>query len=171
MIKDKKLFGMIHIMDIIWAVLLVILVFAAVQFSIPTEVNARTGDITLRYTIELGERVGEDGRRRLARDGFHENVKIGQLLFDGVHGQEIGRIVDVYTRTFQVDAFDEDRQTFRRAEVQGLEYVYIVVEAPAQVSSYETLIGVVPVQVGRVVFVRSKYFAGEGFVVAMEFDQ
>ena len=167
--KHFKLFGFINILDILWVVMLVALVFGAVQFSIPREVSARTGDVTLRYTIELGERQGDDGQRRLSLEGFHENVQIGETLFDGLAGQEIGRIVDVYTLPFHVDAFEAASGTFRRAGVEGLEYVYIVVEANAQVNEYETLIGHFSVGVGRVAFVRSKYFAGEGFITAVEF--
>lgn len=166
--KNKKLFGVIHILDILWAVLLIVLVFAAIQFSMPRQVSARTGDVLLRYTIELGGAIGEDGAMRLAPAGFHENIQIGEALFDGTTGQQIGRIVYVYAEPFTIDSFDEDSGTFRRARVAGLEYVYIIVEAGAQVSDYETLIGNVPIQVGRVVFIRSKYFAGEGFITAME---
>ena len=166
--KNQKLFGIIHILDILWAVLLVALVFAAAQFSMPRQVSARAGDVTLRYTIELGGAQGEDGELRLSPEGFHENVQIGEAVFDGIMGQEIGRIVDVYSKPFAVDAFDDSDNTFRRVEVDGLEYVYIIVEAHAQVDAYETLIGQVPIQVGRVVFIRSKYFAGEGFITAME---
>lgn len=167
--SEMKLFGKLHIVDILWALILVLLVFAAVQFSIPTEVSARQGDITIRYTIELGERVGQDGRRRLARTGFHENIRVGETVFDGINGQNIGTIVQVYALPFLIDTFDEDEGVIRRVPVDGFEYVYIVVEARAQVCDYETLVGVVPIQVGRAAFVRSKHFAGEGFVIAIEY--
>ena len=166
--KNGKILGFIHIIDILMAILLIALIFGAVQFAIPREVSARTGDVLLRYTIELGERVGEDGRRRLSPAGFHENIQIGEPIFDGIMGQEIGRIVNVYALPFQVDVFDEESRTFVRAYVDGLEYVYIVVEAHAQVNNYETLIGHFSVGVGRPAFIRSKYFAGEGFIIAVD---
>ena len=173
-LRNGKIFGMIHILDITFVAILIAVIFFAVQFAIPREVSARaagwsgTGEVLLRYTIELGERIGEDGRRRLAPEGFHENIHIGETLFDGLMGQEIGRIIDVYTLPFQIDVFDEDSGIFRRTEVPGLEYVYIVVEARAQVSDYETLIGHFSVGVGRPAFIRSKHFASEGFIIAME---
>ena len=166
--KNGKIFGIIHIMDILWGFLLAALIFGAMQFSVPRQVNARTGDVLLRYTIELGGRRTEEGVLRLAHEGFHKNVRVGETLFDGLRGQEIGQIVDVYARPFQIEAFDKTYGVFRQAEVEGLEYVYIVVEALAQVSDYETLIGQFPASVGRVVFVMSRYFAGEGFITSIE---
>ena len=166
--KNGKIFGRIHIADILIAALIVILVFGAVQFAVPREVSARTGDLMIRYTIEFGERVGEDGRRRLSAAGFHENVIIGEPVFDGIMGQHIGYIVDVYALPFQVDTFNEETGTILRAEVDGLEYTYIVIEASASVGIYETLIGNFSVGVGRPAFIRSRRFAGEGFIIAVD---
>jgi len=166
--RSKKLFGLIHVADILWAVLIVVLVFGAMQFSAPQEVSARAGDVTVRYTIELGDRRNAAGERRLAWEGFHENVHVGETLFDAQMGFVIGTVVDVYARPFYVDAFDENSGAIRRARVDGLEYVYIVVEARAQISDYETLIGSHPIAVGRDIMVRNKHFASEGFVITIE---
>ena len=169
--KNGKIFGKIHTADIFIAVLLIVFVFGAVQFAVPREVRARAGDVLIRYTVELGERVGEDGRRRKSPAGFHENIQIGEPVFDSIMGQYIGRIVDVYALPFQIDVYDYDKGVIVRSEVDGLEYTYIVIEARAGVSMYETLIGNFSVGVGRPAFIRSRYFAGEGFIVAIDKDR
>jgi len=166
--SSKKLFGLIHVADILWVILIAVLVFGAMQFSAPQEVSARAGDVTVRYTIEIGDRRNAAGERRLAWEGFHENVLIGETLFDAQMGFPIGTIVDVYARPFYVDALDESSGIIRRTRVEGLEYTYIVVEARAQISDYETLIGSHPIAVGRDIMVRNKYFASEGFVITIE---
>ena len=165
--RPGKLFGPIHIADIFWLILLVALIFGAARFSIPREVNAQTGAATIQYTIELGERW-DGNARRVIQAGFHENIQIGEPIFDSLRGIHIGTIIDVYTKPFRVESFDEADNIIRRPEVEGLEFVYIVVEARAQISEYETLIGLCPVSVGREAYIRSKYFAGAGYIIAME---
>ncbi|MCL2016609.1 MAG: DUF4330 domain-containing protein [Defluviitaleaceae bacterium] len=166
---NGKIFG-VHLMDIIWLALLVLLIFGATQLAVPRQVQAQTGDFRIRYTIELGNRERDDGRRLLATDGFYQNIQIGDTLTEAAMGQEIGRIVDVYALPFEISAFNEQTGTFQLATVDGLELVYIVVESYATVTEYETLIGHFSVGVGRGVAVRSKFFAGEGFITAVEFD-
>ncbi|MCL1987082.1 MAG: DUF4330 domain-containing protein [Firmicutes bacterium] len=167
---NNKIFGVVHLMDIIWLTLLVLLIFGATQLAVPRQVQARTGDFRIRYTIEIGNRERDDGRLLTAPAGFHQNVQIGEILTEGAMGQEIGRIVDVYALPFEVTAFNEDTGTFQTTTVDGLELVYVVVESYANVTEFETLIGQFSVGVGRVVAVRSKFFAGEGFITAVEFD-
>ena len=166
--KGFKLFGLIHLADILWVMLIVLIILAASIFSMPREANARQGNATIRFTIELGERRTEGGNRILQPAGFHENIRIGEPIFDSVTGIHIGTIVDVYALPYKVEAFDEAAGIIRRTEVEGLEYVYIVVEAPATISEYETLVGNFPVSVGRGAYVRSKYFAGAGYIILLE---
>ncbi|MCL2420518.1 MAG: DUF4330 domain-containing protein [Defluviitaleaceae bacterium] len=165
--RPGRLFGTIHVADIFWLLLIAALIFGGIRLSVPREVSAQSGDATIQYTIELGERW-DGNARRVIQTGFHENIRIGEPIFDSLRGVRIGTIVDVYTRPFQVDAFDEATGTIRRADVDGLEFVYIIVEAHAQISDYEVLIGSFPVSVGREAYVRSKYFAGAGYIVAVE---
>lgn len=157
-----------HIADVVLLLLIAVIVFALVQFSMPREVNARQGDATLRYTIELGERFDGDIRRVITA-GFHEGIRVGEPIFDSQRGLHIGTIVDVYAVPFTVEAFDEENNIIRQAVVEGLEFVHVVVEAPATVTLYETLIGAFPVAVGREAYVRAKHFAGIGYIVAMDF--
>lgn len=169
-----KLFGIIHVGEILWVVLITALVFGAIQFSVPRRVDATvggtgtTGGPVVRYTIELGERRDQNNTRRVPQSGFHENVQIGEHIFDAMRGIHIGTIVDVYAMPFTVEAFDEANNIIRQAPVPGLEFVYIVVEANVQITDYEMLVGLFPVSVGRSAYVRSKYFAGSGYIVSLE---
>jgi len=164
--KNYKLFGVLHLADIIWIVLLIALVPMAIRFSIPREVGAQTGDNIVRFTIEIGERPTEGIRP--PRAGFYQNIRRGEPIFDSSVGLYLGTIVDVYARPFQVDTFDKSSDTIRQIDVEGLELVYIVVESSVTISDYETLIGNFPISVGRAAFVRSKDFAGAGYIISME---
>ena len=167
--KDKfKLFGIIHIADIFMAMAMVALVFGAMQFTAPRQVSARAGDVIIRYTIQFGDVRSQGGHRMPIAEGFHEIIQIDQPLFDGARGQYVGTIIDVFAKPYYVEAPDEAAGAFRRTRVEGLEFVYVVVEAPAQISSNSTFIGPNQISVGREIGVRSRDFAGRGFVVSME---
>ena len=164
--KNFKLFGVLHFADIMWILLLLALIPAAVRFSVPREVGAHTGDTLVRFTIELGERAAEGVMA--PREGFHENIRIGQPIFDSSVGTHLGTIVDVYALPFETAVYNENTGRFRQTTVEGLEFVYIVVEASVNINDYETLIGNFPISVGRAAFVRSKDFAGAGYIISME---
>ena len=159
--KKYRLFGIIHAADIIWLGLVAVLVYGAMHFAQPVGLRAGQGDVTVRYTIELGMLY-------IIPEGFHKTIPLGDYVFDGIRGANIGTVVDVFARQNQSLVFDEDENIVRSMPVAGQELLYIVVEAPAVVSDFETTIGLYPIAVGRPVAVRSKHFAGEGFIISIE---
>ena len=167
--KDKfKLFGIIHLADILMAIVMVALVFGAMQFSAPRQVSARAGDVMIRYTIQFGDVRSQGGHRMPIAEGFHKNIQADEPLFDGARGLYVGTIVDIFAKPYYVEAPNEAYGVFSRTRVEGLEFVYVVVEAPAQIGSNFTLIGQNQISVGREIGVRSRDFAGRGFVVSIE---
>ena len=164
--RDFKLFGVLHLADIMWIVLLIALIPVGIRFSMPREVAAHTGDTVVRFTVELGARPA-DGVQA-PRAGFYQNITIGDPVFDGSIGLHLGTIVDAYAQPFQTRVFNEAIGTIAQAEVEGLELTYVVIESGVTISDYETLIGNFPISVGRNVAVRSKSFAGAGYIVSVE---
>ena len=164
--RDFKLFGILHLADIMWIVLLIVLIPIGIRFSMPREVAAHTGDTVVRFTVELGERPA-DGIRA-PRAGFYQNITVGDPIFDGSVGLHLGTIVDAYAMPFQTRVFNEAAGIITLTDVNGLELTYVVIEAGVAISDYETLIGNFPISVGRNVSVRSKSFAGAGYIVAVE---
>lgn len=153
-----RLFGWINPVDVLILVGVVALVWGAAVFSAPQKVSAKTGDAILRYTVELGEK----------EEGFHQKIETGAKLYDSVKGYEIGTIVEVYAMPYLEDAGDEASNIIRRVPVDGLEFVYVVVESPVQPADNAMYIGQYDVMVNKEVFVKSKKFAGKGYITAME---
>jgi len=152
-----RLFGLINPVDILLAAALAALVYFALQFAAPQEVSARAGDSLIRYTIELKGK----------REGFHERIEIGTALYDNVRDFLIGTIVDVKPLPYYEEAFDIEACIIREAPVAGLENIYILVEASAQINDGSTSIGQYEIAVGRDVFVRNNRIAGKGFVTSI----
>jgi hypothetical protein len=153
-IKKYRLFGVFNPIDVLIMLLVVALVIAGSVFAAPKQAEASPGGLTATYTIELAER----------QEGFWQRVETGAAVFDIEKGYNIGTITDVYAQPYKEDAPDEANNIFRRAVVPGLEFTYIVVEAPVTQSDYETLVGQYNLAVNKEVFVRSKDFAGQGFI-------
>jgi hypothetical protein len=156
-----KLFGVLHVADIFWLILAGLLVYGAVVFSAPLTIGARSGDVTIRFTIEFGSIYHLPA-------GFHEQFTPGGRLVDGARGLDLGEIVAIYAHPLTEDVFDEAAGVVRHAPVSGMELMYVTMETRARMTDYETTVNGHPLAVGREIFARSKYFAGQSFVVAIE---
>jgi hypothetical protein len=157
--KKMRFAGFINPLDIFIIAGIVALVYFASVFSAPRQVNASAGDPLVRFTIELSEK----------EEGFHAKIEPGAVVFDSRKGYDIGKVVRAYGLPYREDAPDEASGVFKRAAVDGMEFTYIEVEAYAQVSDYAINIGQYDIAVNKEVFVRSKRFAGQGYITAIEF--
>ncbi|MCL2853034.1 MAG: DUF4330 domain-containing protein [Defluviitaleaceae bacterium] len=156
--KKFRLFGKLSVMDILMVTAVAALAYVGVQFSAPVSVEASPSDTTIIYTVELTNKRSE----------FINNVIVGEPLFDSIRGFEIGRIISVDSRPFYADAPDFENNVIRRGEVEGFSFIYIEVEAQAQITERATSVGNFDVMVGMEVFVRTRDFASAGFVVTLE---
>ncbi|MCL2618177.1 MAG: DUF4330 domain-containing protein [Defluviitaleaceae bacterium] len=156
--KRFRLFGKLSVMDVLLVAGVALIVYAGVQFSAPVSVEASPSDTTIIYTVELTNK----------RSDFLDNVLVGETLFDSVRGFEIGRIISVDSRPFYADAPDFESNTIRKGEVEGFSFIYIEVEAQAQITDRATSVGHFDVMVGMEMFVRTRDFASTGFVVRLE---
>ena len=158
--KKYRLFGIINPIDVLLVTVVVLLVWGAYLLAQPQTVVAESGRL-VRFTFELTERP----------EGFHEGIEIGIPAYCGVNGWRVGTVVDVYARPFMSDAPDERAGIFRRVEVEGLEFTYIVIEAWADICDYATAIGNFWVAVNRQVGIRARDFGGMGFITNLEWAE
>ncbi|MCL2379114.1 MAG: DUF4330 family protein [Defluviitaleaceae bacterium] len=155
--RKYRLFGIINPVDVLLIIALVLLVWGAYIIAQPQTVTADGGRL-VRYTFELAARPA----------GFYQDIEVGLPAYYGHQNWWIGTIVDVYSSPFLFDAPDEEAGIIRRVPVEGLEFTYIVIEAWADISDSATSIGDFWVAVNRQVPVRSRDFAGVGFITNLE---
>jgi len=158
--RKYRLFGIINPIDVLLVVAAVLLIWGAYILAQPQTVAADGGRL-IRYTFELGERPA----------GFYQTIELGAPAYYGGQNWLIGEVVEVYSRPFMTDAPDERAGIIRRVPVEGLEFTYIVIEAWANVSDSSTSIGDFWVAVNRQVPIRSRDFAGIGFITRIEMVQ
>jgi len=155
--RQFRLFGKISLLDIILVILLGAFVALAHRFSAPQSVAAKPGDRKITYTIEIARRTPE----------FAARIKTGAKLFDSLKGYYIGEIMEVQTAPYKEDAPDLDAGVIRRQPIDGLCYVYVTVEADAQVSERDTYVGQYQVLVGKTAYVKNADFAAGGYIVSL----
>lgn len=156
--KKYRLFGVINLLDILIIAVLAAVVVVALRFSAPQTVSAKTGDVKIRYTLELPKK----------EQGFESQVAVGAEIYDSLRGYDIGKITEVNTQPYMEDVANMAADRVERVPVDGYENVYVTVEANAQVTDYTTAVGAYTVLVGEDVYVRSAGFASSGYVVIIE---
>ena len=156
--RNFRLFGAVSVIDVLIVIALVIFVWLALRFSAPQSAAAKPGDITIRYTVEIQRR----------NPGFADMIKAGDSVTDSQRGYQIGTVTNVYAQSYLEDSPDYAGGAIRRATVDGLQTVYIQIEAKAQVTDYTTLIGSFEVLVGKEIYIKTKNFAAGGYVVALD---
>ena len=155
--RQFRLFGKISLLDIALVVLLAAFIALAYRFSAPQSVAAKPGDRKIRYVVEIAKRTQD----------FAGQIKTGAKLYDSLKGYYIGDIVNVVTAPYKEDATDLDAGIIRRQPIDGLCYVYVTVEADAQVSERDTYVGQYQVLVGKTAYVKNADFAAGGYIVAL----
>ena len=153
--KRYRLFGVINLVDILIIAFFIVFAVLAMRFSAPQSAAARPGDVPITYTVEVQRR----------KPDFKDKVKVGAAVEDSQRGFAIGTITKVYTEPYLEDTPDYDNSIIRRAPVDGLETIYIEIEAMAQITDYTTLVGAYEVLIGKDIYLKTGDFAAGGFVV------
>jgi len=153
-----KIFKVINVFDLLIVLACAALVYGAYLFSMPHQVVAEEGRM-IRFTVELSEHPA----------GFYQQIEPGPLVFESSHGIAIGNVVYAYSLPFLQDVPDEANNIFRRTPVYEREFTYIVIETWANVSDFETEVNQFRVAVNRDIYVRSRDFAGRGFITNVDF--
>jgi len=156
--KKYRLFGIVNVFDLVLIIACAVLVYGAYLFAAPTRVVAGGGDL-IRFTVELAERP----------PGFYTQIVEGPLVFDSQSGTAIGNVVYAYELPFMVDAPDEYNDIIRRVPVEDSVFTYVVVEAWGNVTDFQTEVNGFRIMVNRDVYIRSRDFAGRGFITHLEF--
>ena len=154
----RKFLKLFNVFDVFLVLLCVAIVYGAYLFSMPQQAVAESGT-RIQFTIELSERP----------TGFYQQIEPGAVVFESSRGVAIGNVVRTYGLPFLQDVQDDANRIFRRSPVEGREFTYVIVETWANVSDFETEVNQIRIGVNRELYVRSKHFAGRGFITNLQF--
>lgn len=155
--KSYKVFGRISIVDIFIILCLIGLIVFLYMFSVPKSGEA-TGDNTRQYVIEVNK----------IDEGLTSKLQIGDEIFDSLKGTSIGTVVGVEEKPYEILADDTVNREFLVKGLDGMSSAYVTVEANMTESTNATTVGDFKVMVGSEVFVKTKNFAGNGYIVELE---
>lgn len=160
----KKKFK-INVFDIILILACAVFVYGAYLFSMPEQVAGSSGT-TVRFTVELNDHSRE---RLIGKPaGFYTQIVPGPYVTESSRGMTIGRVVDAYALPFMQDVPFEAENIFRRMPLEEREFTYVVIEALAEVTERLITVNGIPIMVNQNMYVRSRDFAGRGFITALE---
>ncbi len=156
---ENKTHKKFNVIDIIIILMIGLVVVISVKLFAPKTVVAENNGTPVKYTIELERQ----------KDGFEEQIIIGEKLYDNLVGYEIGTITGYTVNPFLMDAPDHDNDKIIMAPVEGYNSIYIEVEAYGTITNEAIKIGNYEIYIGSFAYVKSKLFAGGGYVVKLDY--
>jgi hypothetical protein len=112
----------------------------------------------ISFVIELARRD----------EGFSSNVVQGEVVFDTERGSELGKVIGVTEVPYEIEAEDKINERYLSTQVPGYSYVYVEIEARANITDGRTTVGDYEIMVGKESHIRSKGFAGGGHIVKIK---
>lgn len=113
-----------------------------------------------------GGSKADDGKTKLItleipekREGFSENVVIGDKATDKVEKKEIGIVTAVEVKPCEKNSYDRDNGGIVKTAIPMRENVYVTIETDADTE----------IEVGKSLSIITKHFAGAGYVVGIEY--
>ena len=162
----KRFLTKLNLFDLLLVLVCAGIVYAAYLFSMPQQVVAESGR-HIRFTVELSNFSA--GAPAGLPAGFHERIVPGPVVFESRNSIPIGYVVDAYGLPFVREVPDEAANIIRRAYIEEQEFAYVVIEARADVTDMITEVNGVRIVVNQDIYVRSRDFAGSGFITHLEF--
>lgn len=160
-IENKKLFGKINLMDllIILALLIVGLVAYKVVFKSETAVTIGAKYFTTTCTIKLEE----------LPVGASTYLEAGADVYDNETNVYIGKLVSATSGDYVKIIANKETNEFVETKVPNKETVYVTVEVNVSDQGADLITANnYYVKVGKYVNIRSKNFAGGGYVTLIE---
>lgn len=148
-ITDNKgrLFGLINVVDLL--ILLVVAVIVLVGYKIlNTKIAEPAEQATKLVTMEITKK----------RESFCKNIKIGDEVIEKVNNTALGVVKAVSYKPAEEIVVSQTDGAVKRVEVPERFDATVVLEVPAEGN----------VQVGKLLSVKAKHFAGSGYVLAVE---
>jgi len=161
-IKDKKLFGLINIVDIL--LILIIAVGAFFGYKIlfkgdSTSIGLGQKYTSVKYTVRLDN----------LPEGVSEYINIGDLAYDNETNAYVGKVVSFTSGEFLSSRENNINNEFVLSSIPLRETVYLTIEVDVSDQGADLITANnYYIKVGKPMSVRAGRFAGDGFVSYIE---
>lgn len=152
-----RLFGKINIIDLLIVLMLVVIVGGAYYMFFGGDDKQVLDAGTLIYDIEVTN----------VSKSFVDAINPGDPIKDSVRGNDLGTVVSKTAReaTMMIEDFINGRYVI--SKVPNTYDVVITIEAKANVTPANILVGGTEVKVGKKFYIKGKGYANQGFVIKM----
>lgn len=152
-----RLFGRVSLVDLL-IVLLIVLIAGGVYFVFFGGADKQVVHTTkVIYDFEITN-VNKD---------FVDAINPGDPIRDSVRGNELGTVVSKESKSATMLNEDLINGRYVIADVPGAYDVVITIEANANITPANVIVGGAEVKVGKKIFIKGKGYASQGFVTKM----
>ena len=152
-----RLFGKINIVDLL-IVLLIIVIVGGVYFVFFGGADKQVVETTkVVYDFEITN-VNKD---------FVDAINSGDPIRDSTRGNELGTVISKTSKNATMLNEDLINGRYVIADVPNAYDVVITIEAKADITPANIIVGGVEVKVGKKFFIKGKGYANQGFVTKM----
>lgn len=152
-----RLFGRINIVDLLIAVLIIAIAGGIYLVFFGGEEKQVTETSKVVYDFEITN-VNKD---------FVDAINPGDLIRDSVRGNELGTVVSKTFRNATMLNEDLINGRYVIADVPGTYDVVITIEANANITPANIIVGGAEIKVGKKIFIKGKGYANQGFVTKL----
>lgn len=152
-----RLFGKINIVDLL--IVLLIISIAAVGYSVFLGGSDK-------QVVESSKVVYDFEITNVSKD-FIDAITPGNPIRDSVRGNELGTVVSKASKKATMLNEDLTNGRYIIAEVPNSYDVVITIEAKANITPANVIVGGAEVKVGKKFFIKGKGYANQGFVTKM----
>ena len=160
LIKNKKLFGKINIMDVV--LLLVIIVAGIIAYKVVFKSETAVSIGAKYFTTTCTRRLDA------LPEGASTFLEIGSDVYDNETNTYVGKLVAAESGDYLTIRTDRENNTFVAAKTPNQESVYVTVEVSVSDQGADLITADnYYIKVGKAISIRSGNFAGSGYITTI----
>ena len=155
--RNKKLFGVFNIVDIILILLVIAAAAVGAKMFLGGGSSTETAAETKTYSyVVMGQEV---------LDETAEFPVVGGNAYNSSTSAYLGTVKEVATEEFTETVYDKDTSKFHKVPVEGYSNIYVTIEGPGTETEKDITVNGTTVKTGMELNVKGKGYAFKGIVV------
>ncbi|MDD4066696.1 MAG: DUF4330 family protein [Clostridia bacterium] len=154
-IKDKKLFGKLNIVDVILIIVILILIVGVVYKLSDKEIAVSKNNQVFNYTVKVQN----------VRPTSADILKVGDIVYEKVSGTQIGKVINIVSNVAQTD-MEMYNGNIEKKEIDGRIDMLIEIQTDGIINNNEYLAnGLIRILYGSNLQMQTKYLDCTGVII------
>jgi len=154
-IKDKKLFGKLNIVDVILIIVILILIVGVIYKLSDKEISVSNNSHVFNYTVKVQN----------VRPTSADILKVGDIVYEKVSGTQIGKVINVESDVAQTD-MEMYNGNIEKKEIDGRIDLLIEIQTDGIIKNNEYLANaLIRILYGSNLQMQTKYLDCTGVII------